>query len=70
MKSRDKAPTPEREGSVLQAKKEVKVCLTKVTQKIDGQLCGADGSIGNPTPKKIYLRGKPSSNDISQKVKR
>ena len=68
MKSSRTAPTPEREGSVLHTSRRLKV-VTKRTQMVDGQLCNAYGSIWNPTRKKIYLRGKPSSNDTSQKVK-
>ena len=40
--------------------------FNKGNTKIDGQLRVADGSIEDPTQKKINLRGKPSSNDISK----
>ena len=56
MKSGRKATTPEREGSVLQAKEKTKGWLsTKRTHMVYGQLCNAYGSIRNFNAKEDIL---------------
>ena len=71
MNSSRKAPTPEREGSVLQAKEQARRLVSHKNKhiKVYGQLCNASRvPSGIPTQKERYTcEVNPQANCISQK---